>query len=116
MYSKGELYNAPPKRSRAQVGIATSTGNTLEASKGVTPLYSGHFRYVRIREVSLYHTHIQKQKQKKGKEMRREEVGGGGAVYLTHDHAGSKPLFIRMSDLSVNIGGIIISCDIRRIQ
>ena len=48
--------------------------------------------------------------------MRREEVGGGGAVYLTHDHARSKPLFVSMSDLSVNIGGIIISCDIRKIQ
>ena len=31
--------------------------------------------------------------------MRREEVGEGGAVHLTHDHAGSKPLFISMSDL-----------------
>ena len=48
--------------------------------------------------------------------MRREEVGRGGAVYLIHDHAGSKPLFISMSDLSVNLGGIIISCDIRKIQ
>ena len=65
----------------------------------------------------IIHTYKNKNKrERKGKEMRREEVGGGGAVYHTHDHAGSKPLFISMSDLSVNIGGIIISCDIRKIQ
>ena len=66
----------------------------------------------------IIHTYQNKNKRKeeKGKEMRREEVGGGGAVYLTHDHARSKPLFVSMSDLSVNIGGIIISCDIRKIQ
>ena len=61
----------------------------------------------------IIHTYKNKNKRK---EMRREEVGGGGAGYLTHDHAGSKPLFISMSDLSVNIGGIIISCDICKIQ
>ena len=66
----------------------------------------------------IIHTYKNKNKRKeeKGKEMRREEVGGGGAVYLTHDHAGSKPLLISMSDLSVNIRGIIITCDILKIQ
>ena len=43
--------------------------------------------------------------------MRREEVGGQGAVYHTRVIMLSKPLFYCISGLFVNIGGIIITCN-----